>query len=77
MSRPQGSGKDLTSLDEPLVELCLDTLMPPLPLAEFCELDQRRDLSLQNGKICTTDTGVKVPLFIGALSRAKAVLSFC
>ena len=77
MDRPQGSRKDLTSLDEPPVKLCLDALMPSFFLVEICELDERSDLSLQNGKICATGTGVKVSLFIGSLSRAKAVLSFC
>jgi hypothetical protein len=72
VDRPQGSRKDLASLDEPPVELGLDTLMPPFFLAEICELDQSRDLSLEHGKIGSTGTGVKVPLFIGALSRAKA-----
>jgi hypothetical protein len=60
MDRPQGSRKDLASLDEPSVELCLDTLMPPFFLAQLCQLDRRRDLSLENGKICPTGTGVKV-----------------
>jgi hypothetical protein len=75
VGRPQGSRKDLTSLDEPLVEFCLDTLMSPLLLAELCQLDQSGDLSLENGKKCSTGTGVKIPLFIGMLSCAKAILS--
>jgi hypothetical protein len=77
MDRPQGSRKDLASLDEPSVELRLDMLMPPFFGAELCELDQGRDLSVQNGKIGSTGTGVKVSLIIGALSCTKAVSSFC
>src|SRR5262245_57341643 len=73
---PQRSGKQFTRTDEPAVEFLLNTIMPPLTLAELCQLDQRRDLSLEHGKICPTGTGVKVPLFIGALSRAKAFPCF-
>jgi hypothetical protein len=62
VDRPQGSREDLASLNEPLVEFCLDTLMPPLLLAKLCQLDQSRDLSLENSKICSTGAGVKVPL---------------
>jgi hypothetical protein len=77
VDRPQGSREDLASLDEPLVEFCLDTLMPPFFLAEICELDQSCALSLEHGKIGSAGAGVKIPLFIGMLSRAKAILSFC
>jgi hypothetical protein len=76
MDRAQGGRKDLASLDEPTVELRLDTLMPPLLLAELCELDQSRDLSLQNSKIGSTGAGVKIPLLISTLSCAKAILGF-
>jgi|SRR5882724_1448785 len=73
---PQRSRKQLARTDEPTVEFLLNTIMPPLVLAELCQLDQRRDLSLQNGKICTTGAGVKIPLSIGMLSCAKAILGF-
>jgi hypothetical protein len=71
-----GSRKDLASLDEPLVEFLLDTLMPPLLRAELCELDQGHDLSLEHGKIGSTSTGVKILLFIGMLSCAEAIPGF-
>jgi len=77
MNGSQRSGKQLASVDEPPIELCWDTIMPPLLLAELCELDQRRDLSLKHGKIGATGAGVKVPLYIGALSCTKAAPSFC
>jgi hypothetical protein len=73
---PQRSRKQLAHTDEPAVEFLLNTIMPPLVLAELRQLDQSRNLSLENGKICSTGTGVKVPLFIGALSCAKAVSRF-
>jgi hypothetical protein len=75
MNGSQGSRKQLASMDEPPIELCLDTIMPPLLLAELCKLDQSRDLSLEHGKIRSTGARVKIPLGIGALSRAKAVPS--
>ena len=53
------AGKQLASVDEPPIELCLDTIMPSLLLAELCELDQSRNLGLKHGKICATGTGVK------------------
>jgi hypothetical protein len=76
VDRPQGSWKDLASLDEPTVELLLDTIMPPLLLAELCELDQSGDLTLEHSKIRSTGARVKIPLFIGALSCLKTVPSF-
>jgi len=75
VDRAEGSRKDFTSLDEPPVELCLDTIVPPFFLAEICELDQSRDLSLEHGKIRSTGARVKIPLGMGALRRAKAVPS--
>src|SRR2546430_11619561 len=77
VDRSQGSREQLTGLDEPPVELRLDTIMPPLRLAELCQFDQSRDLSLEHGKIRSTGAGVKVSLCMGALSRAKALPSFC
>jgi len=75
VGRSQGSREQLTGKDEPPVELRLDTIMPPLRLAELCQFDQSRDLRLEHSKICATGTGVKIPLGIGALSRPKAVPS--
>jgi hypothetical protein len=63
-------------MEEPPVELCLDTIMPPLLLAELCQLDQSGDLTLEHSNICATGTGVKISLFIGALSRPKLFLAF-
>lgn len=77
VGRSQGSREQLTGKDESPVELGLDTIMPPLRLAELCELDQGRDLSLEYSKIGTTGTGVKIPLLIGMLSCAKAIFGFC
>jgi hypothetical protein len=76
VGRSQGSREQLTGKDEPPVELRLDTIMPPLRLAELCQFDQSRDLSLEHGKIRSTGAGVKVSLFICALSRSKAVSGF-
>jgi hypothetical protein len=73
---PQQSRKQLARTDESAVEFLLNAIMPPLLLAELCELDQSCDLSLQNGKICPTGTGVKIYLSIGTLSCAKAILGF-
>jgi hypothetical protein len=60
-----------------MVELLLDTIMSPLILAELRQLNESCDLSLEHSKIGPTGTGIKIPLFMGALSRPKAVLSFC
>jgi hypothetical protein len=77
VGRSQGSREQLTGKDEPPVELRLDTIMPPLHLAELCQFNQSRDLSLENSKICSIGAGVKVPLLLGALSCTKAAPSFC
>jgi hypothetical protein len=61
----QRSRKNLASLNEPMVEFCLDTLMSPLRLAELREFDQRRDFGLEYGKIRSASAGVKNPLAYG------------
>ena len=69
--------KNLASLNEPMVEFCLDTLVSPLFLAKLREVDQRRDFGLEYRKIRAAGAGVKVALRRGGLGRGEAMFGFC
>ena len=63
--------------DELAVEFLLDTIMPPAVLAECCQLDEGCNLSMENGEICTTGTGIEIPLGIGTLRCMQIIFGLC
>jgi len=51
--------------------------MPPAVLAECCQLNEGCNLNMENGEICTTGTGIKISLDIGALRRMQITFGLC
>ena len=61
VNRLQGGWEHFARTDELAVEFLLDSIMPPAVLAERCQLDEGCNLSMENGEICTTGTGIEIP----------------
>src|SRR5215475_9114629 len=73
VNRLQRGWEHFARTDELTVEFLLDTIMPPTVLAECCQLDEGGNLSMENGEIRTTGTGIAISLSMGTLRRMQII----
>jgi hypothetical protein len=73
----QRGWKHFARADELTIEFLLDTIMSPAVLAACCQLDEGGNLSMENGEICTTGTGIAISLGIGALRCMQIIFGLC